>query len=82
MQRTLTLPNGHKLRTATQRRYVAVKVVTGDDESTNAYVLKRSDNLGKLYPFRHGPVRRDLPGNASYSTSTVLMDTETGEVVA
>ena len=65
MNTTLRLPSGRKLRTATKRRYVLV--YDGVDRGLGPSVEKRSDatNTLRRASFRH----------------TIIIDTETGDVV-
>ena len=76
--RTLTLPSGAKVRTASQRRYVLVRDVVSrtGDKPPKGDVVKRSDTLATVQRHRKGSYF-----DATTAITEHVFDTVTGEQV-
>jgi hypothetical protein len=77
MRGTFTLPNGAKVRTATQRRYVLLVCQFRDDVS----IERRSDSLATVEAEFNRHLNTARSGDSAIRTRWFILDTVTGEIL-
>lgn len=80
MTTTLTTPAGVKVRSASQRRYVAVRerVDRTGNEPPQATIVRRSDDRAKIVKFARGEFLQTI----HHRYKVFVFDTTTGEILA